>query len=404
MIWKKTIDYQSKIFVSIGAGINQIPLIHEAKKLGLQIVGVDQSTHAAGISECDIRIHESIDNYEEIYRKLRELLLDGEIMGVLSKSYGSAIKTSSYIANMLNIPQISFERIDDFIDKKRMKTVLKKNNIKSPNFSIFNRNGSPKKISRSYPFVIKPIKGHAKIDVELIKDQNDFDEYFQKTKSKNGSYLIEKYIEGEEIITVGIVHKGTFHLVDITDKVALPPHFVDLMHIAPSKYSHLWEKIQDIGQNIADSFEISTSPMIMELMITPDEDIYIIEAAPEFGGEFLSDILIPARTGYNVLRESILAVMGKEFTPPIRRKTQSAIVVKYITGQKGKLMSFNPHRASRSSGVIFSRVFKDIGSKVNVPVTNLDRLGVIITRGKTREEAIEAAEKSQGKMNIRISS
>ncbi|MCU0822485.1 MAG: hypothetical protein MUC95_08435, partial [Spirochaetes bacterium] len=119
MAWKKKSSSQNNIFVSIGAGINQIPLIREAKKLGLLIVGVDQSVHAAGISECDIRIHESIENYDEIYKKLSELLLHGEIKGVLSKSFGSAIKTSSYIANKLNIPLISYKRVDDFLDKKK---------------------------------------------------------------------------------------------------------------------------------------------------------------------------------------------------------------------------------------------------------------------------------------------
>ena len=400
MLWKKKSTYHTNIFVAIGAGINQIPLIREAKKLGLLIVGVDQSINAAGISECDIRIHESIENYDEIYKKLRELLLHGEIKGVLSKSFGSAIKTSSYIANKLNIPLISYKRIDDFIDKKRMKSVLNKNEIKSPSFHIYTQSGRNKK--RSYPFIIKPNKGHAKTNVRLINNSAEFNKYLENIGSSNGIYLIEKYIEGDEIICIGIVYKGKFHLVDITDKTVKPPHFVDLMHVSPSKYYHLRDRISDVGQKIAESFEIQTSPMLMELMVTPEDDIYVIETAPEFGGEFLSDVLIPERTGYNLIREAINAVMDRNFTPPKKKKSRGAVVVKYITGESGILTSFKPPRVSKRSGIIFTRIFKDIGSAVNEPVTNHDRIGVIITRGSTREEAIAHAEAAERAMEIRI--
>jgi biotin carboxylase len=142
--------------------------------------------------------------------------------------------------------------------------------------------------------------------------------------------------------------------------------------------------------------------MLMELMVTPAEDIYVIETAPEFGGEFLSDVLIPARTGYNLIREAINAVMDRNFAPPKKKKSKGAVAVKYITGPSGTLMSFKPPRLSKRSGIIFSRIFKDIGSKVDEPVTNHDRLGVIITRGETRDEAIARAEAAERGMEIRI--
>lgn len=402
MLWKKTAGNQNGIFVSIGAGINQVPLIREAKGIGLQIVGVDQSVNAAGISLCDIRIHESVENYQEIYNKLRELLLHGEIRGVLSKSFGVAVKTSSFLANKFNIPQISYKRIDDFIDKKRMKSVLNKNKIKTPTFRLFQKKDLLNKKMPAYPFVIKPAKGHAKKNVRLIRNEEDFTRYIKGIPSGNGSYLVEKFVEGDEIIAVGIVYKGQYYLADITDKIVEPPHFVDLMHISPSKYYHRWDDISKIGQSIAGCFEIYTYPLIMELIVAPDGDLYVIEASPEFGGEFLSDVLIPERTGYNVIRESINAVLDNNFSPPRKKKARSAAVVKYITGRNGTLVSFKPKQILKNNGVIFSRVFKDIGSRVYSPRNNHDRLGVIVARGKTREEAVLIAGNAEKGMRIRI--
>ena len=191
-------------------------------------------------------------------------------------------------------------------------------------------------------------------------------------------FIIEKFIQGEEIITAGIVHDGRFHLVEITDKrTSYPPYFIDLMHIAPSKYSHLSGRIEEIGQTVADAYGIRRSPLIMEFVINSDGDPFLIEAVPEFGGEFLPDVMIPASAQYNILQESIKSATSRGFKPPQARKNKSAVVVRYITGQKGVLASINPDGPSQLRGAIFSRVLKDIGSPINDPVNNHDRVAVV---------------------------
>ncbi|MDY6967223.1 MAG: ATP-grasp domain-containing protein [Spirochaetota bacterium] len=406
MLWKNRDYSQLKIFISIGAGYKQAPLIEEAKRMGYHIIGVDRNTNATGICKCDIKIQESTDNYEDIYTKINELLIDGEVEVVLSKSFGPAIKTACFISNKLNIPLIPYNRIDDFIDKKKMKSIFKKNKINSPDFSIYNKNNSIAKTKKTeFPVVIKPLKGHAKTNIELLQDNSDFERYFNKVihNNNNNHYIIEKYIKGNEIIAAGIVHKNKFHLIDIIDKITTPPpFFVDLMHISPSKYLHLWDEVVEVGQQIADAFDISTSPLIIELLITEKDEIFVIEAVPEFGGEYIPEILIPERTGYNFLRETIKAVIGNGFSPPRQKKGKENIIVKYITGENGTLTSLNPVCPSRVNGVIFSQIFKDIGSKIRNPETNHDRIGVLIARGRTREDAIHTAQKAELSLDVKI--
>jgi len=121
-----------KFFVSIGAGINQFPLIQEAKKMGFNVIGVDGNVQASGFVQCDLKIQESIENFKDIYTKLLELLIDGAIVGVMTKSYGIAIKSTSYLTNKFNIPFMPFDRTDDFINKKKMKSVFKEHGIATP--------------------------------------------------------------------------------------------------------------------------------------------------------------------------------------------------------------------------------------------------------------------------------
>ena len=48
--------HKLQLFISIGAGFNQIPLIEEAKRIGFQVIGVDKNDNAEGLVKCDIAI------------------------------------------------------------------------------------------------------------------------------------------------------------------------------------------------------------------------------------------------------------------------------------------------------------------------------------------------------------
>jgi biotin carboxylase len=392
---------QLKYFVSIGAGLNQIPLIDEAKKLGFNVIGVDASVSAQGFIKCDLKIQESIENHEAIYTKLRELLVDGEITCNMTKSFGSAIRTTSYINEKFKIPYLPFEKSEYFINKRLMKKALIENSIETPPLLGISAKTSPDRLPDSmFPMIIKPVSGHAKINVMLINNLNDFKRAISKLISFDEN-IFERYIEGDEIIAIGIIHNRRYHLIDISDKVlSRPPFFIDMMHTTPSKYADLSEKISSIGQKVTHAFGIVNSPLIMEFRIDSDKKPMLIEAVPEFGGEFLSDIMLPIR-GYNIISESIKSMTGGDFKAPIQ-PTKQCVAVRYIESSSGTLSSFNPEGPLSVPGIVYSRIFKEIGSETRKPMTNLDRIGVVVAKGKTRDEAVSSAKEAVEKFNIRI--
>jgi len=400
MFFRKRKPGISKLFISVGAGFNQIPLILELKKCGYHVIGIDQNCTAAGFFTCDIKIQESIYNYEDIYKKIQEFLLDGEIKGVLTRSYGAAVKSVAFINEKISIPYINFRTIDNLIDKRKMKHVLTQNKIRTPAMILIK---GPHQI-KFFPCVVNPIRGHAKNGVRYIETFVDAKDYFDEYAGDDKEFLAEKYIVGDEIIAAGIVCKGTFTLVEMTDKIVSDlPHFVDIQHSTPSKYMQRWDEIECLGQKIAKSFSITTSPLFYEIRIDGEGNIFVIEVIPDFGGEFLADYLIPARSGFNFIRNSILAVDGRAVSVPPKRKYKKAVVVQYITAQKkGVLVSFSALQEKHGKNIIYSAIFKDIGSNVHPPETNHDRIGVVIARGNTIEEAQGAAADAVSKYNIRI--
>ena len=121
----------------------------------------------------DIKIQESILSQDEIYQKIRELLIDGTIVGALTRSYGEAVRTAAFLNEKLKTPYIPLTRIDDLIDKKKMKAVFHKAGIPTPHHKLFD----PAKDAKDFPFIVKPSKGHAKNGVRLIQGQADLKNY-----------------------------------------------------------------------------------------------------------------------------------------------------------------------------------------------------------------------------------
>ena len=404
-LFKKPAHSATRLFISIGAGQNQLPLIEEAKRLGLSVVGVDRNPRAAGIARCDLRIFESVDNYRGIFAKIKDLLIYGDIVGVLSKSYGSAVKSACYIANRFQMPMIPYRRVDDFINKKRMKAVFSRYGIPSPCFVSMESRASIQRAARlGFPLVVKPVIGHAKMDVGLVEHINGLKEIYEAASLRKVPMIAERFIPGDEIIAAGVVYNGRYHLVAISDKLVTPvPHFVDLMHVFPSIHARLAPECESIGQRIADAFEISLSPLIMELKIDEQGSLSLIEAVPEFGGEFIPDILIPEGRGYNLIQETVRAISARSFTPPPEQTANRAVAIKYIvTNKKGSLESCKESALSRSPGIVYSRLFKATGSPVRPPQTNHDRIGVVIARGKTRESAIGRAEEAFARFKLSV--
>lgn len=381
--------------VSVGAGKNQIPLIKACKELGYAIIGIDKNPKAEGFLYCDIKIIESIYNYHEIYLQLKELLVFDDIAAVITRSFGQAIKTVAYLCQQFSLPYIDFNTVDSLVDKCKFRAIALQHDISMPQGSIFYKKNLHKLNTLFFPCIIKPPQGHAKESVKLIDSYQELRSYTQAIK--HDTVLIEEYIDGDEIIVIGFVHNRTFYILDISDKILnAKPYFVDRVHILPSHYYTMYSELQKIGQKITNAFELQATPLLMECIISKN-NIYVIEAACEFGGEYLADYAIPARSTCNIFKSFVQAIVTGEVNMP--SQSTKAAVVKYIMGRKGKLISYT---MPNHKHLIHAEIFAKAGDTLHYPKNNHERLGVIVTKGKTVEKASQTADTLLEQMHIII--
>jgi len=386
-----------KFFVSIGAGVNQLPLIRAAKDLGLSVIAVDQNSSAPGFLCADIRIQESIEDIEEIYTKIQELLLNGTIVAIMTRSYGMATLTVAQLCARTGLQNIPVDTANDLLSKKKMKALFQQHGIPSPKSIPLSKS---KKKPEQFPLIVKPVTGHAKEGVQLITDNDSLSRYL---KEHADELVIEEFIDGDELIAFGIVNSGRFYLYEITDKITTEhPFFCDLLHVSPSKHASRYAEIKAIGQAIADAAQMINSPLFFEMRVGIDNNIYVIEAAPEFGGELIAESLIPASTGYNIFKDAIRTSIHAQITLPQQYRSRQAVVVHYLTASREGIFSSFTHLSKKLPGLIASHLFVTPGTHVTHAKSNHDRIGVIAVKAQTRDMALSRADEYTKLMDIKI--
>ncbi len=288
-------------YISLGAGKHQLPLIKEAKNLGFRVIAIDSSIEKVGFSYADIKIEESIFNYRKIYYYILQRIPLEDIAGGFCASYGKALLSFSYLAEKFKIPFPSRTLLELLLNKYRTRKALIPLEKEIASFcqpTFFLKEELPS--SFPLPLIAKPVGGHAKEGIKFIKSR-------EQISSLPPYYLLEEFIPGEEIITVGLVENFSYHWVSMSDKKSTSyPPFLDIRHTYPSKWEGKFRPIlQEILEKIVLHLQIPLGPIVAEWKIH-EEKLYLMEISYQIPGEFLGEILIPEGAGYLFFRNLFL--------------------------------------------------------------------------------------------------
>jgi|SRR5579859_949536 len=149
-----------------------------------------------------------------------------------------------------------------------------------------------------FPMILKPRALTGSTGVRLLRTVADGgkleSQYNPARASQFGrdDLLLETFVPGDEISVEAMAVNGQVTLLAVTDKVTTgPPHFFEVGHIMPSKYTGQWVPvILNYLQKCVDALDIVTSPLHAELKLF-DGDMELIEIHSRFGGDNLVRLL-----------------------------------------------------------------------------------------------------------------
>lgn len=304
----------------IGASLGQVELCKKAKEAGIKTVCFAWEEGAVCKNLVDVFYPISITDISAIERICEQENFDGfvsngsektlDAVAELSQKFGKhGVSTDviKCVRNKLKVRQIS----DSIEDLSHIKYMLYEG--ETPKF---------------YPCVVKPCTGAGKIGVSFCKNESDFETAIEYAKpvEQNG-ILIEEFVSGREISVESISYEGKHFVLQITDKDNTgAPHFVEIGHHQPANLNEkLKNKIKNVIPKLLNAVGYINGASHVELKISDNDEIYLIEINCRGGGDEISNKLVQLSTGYDYVKGMIEVALGTFKEPVITKKSYSGI-------------------------------------------------------------------------------
>lgn len=396
---------QKKMMI-LGASALQVPAIKKAKELGYQIILVDYDTNAVGFPLADIKLVVSTLDQEEVYRQA--LIYKPDV--VITSTSDGPVRTAAYVNEKLGKqPDLSYKDSLCATIKNYMRDRLKENHLPIPEYYAVNNFNEFTEAVRKLEgcCIIKPADNAGSRGVVLLNGSSfpSNDQLLQayeysRENARGGVVMVEEYMTGPEVSVEAMTVNEETTIVTITDKfITPPPYFVEIAHSEPSILDEkTQEQICQITKKALKAIGLINAPSHTEIKVTK-EGPKIVELAARLGGDFITSKLVPLSTGVDMVGNSVLLATGANVDLTPTRQNGSAI--HFIQGAEGILKNIVVNKEIyHLEGIEEVSLYKKPGDLTHNTRSSNDRLGHIITTGKTASEALERAKKALSYIHI----
>ena len=325
----------------IGASFGQRPLYLKARELGFRTLGFAWAEGALCKDLADRFYPVSITETDRIADICRK---EG-VTGVVSNGSDITAEAVSKISTILGLPGLpygSFLAIKDKLSVRELTRDIE--GLRSPWFYRYDG-----QMPRSFPCVVKPCAGSAKKGVSYVAEPADFPTAVRYAEDpSDGNVLVEEFIPGREISVECLSFRGLHEIIQITDKDSTgPPHFVETGHHQPSTLpAETQDTLKGIVRRILTRLRFDNGASHIELKVTEEGDICLIEVNPRGGGDEIANQLILLSTGHDYVASIIRIAVG-QFEPG-EIQTTACSGIYYLCRQTSHLLPLFSHSEGKS--------------------------------------------------------
>lgn len=403
---KTEVSEKQKKMMILGASALQVPAIEKAKALGYWVILVDYDENAVGFALADEKLVVSTLDQEEVYRQALRLQPDV----ILTSTSDGPVRTAAYVNEKLGKrPDLSYENALCATIKNKMRDRLKKNGVPIPEYYVAgDYEAFSNAVDRLNGYcIVKPADNAGSRGVVLfVREMSKEKTYeYSKSNSRNGTVLVEEFMQGAEVSVEVMVVDGEPNILSITDKyITQPPYFVELAHCEPSRLDpQIQEKIRRVAAQAIKAIGIENAPAHVEIKVT-EEGPKIVELAARLGGDFITSKLVPLSTGIDMVGASVLLAIGEK--PDLMPKWQRGAAIHFIHApeeSEGVLAAITvPETLYQEEGIEQIVIYKKPGDAVCGTHSSNDRLGHVITVGATAEEAMERGKQAVSRIRVEV--
>ncbi len=386
-----------KKILIVGAGFLQAFVIRKAKAMGYFTLAVDADPDAEGFKFADKSA--AINIVDE--KACLEFAKAEKIDGVLTAATDYGVLTASYIAEQMGLPGLNYESAKLIKNKYLVRNCLYDNHVDDTKQTYeVNVDSDIQSLAKilDYPVMVKPCDGSGSRGASRVDSAVDL--YSACQYAMAGSITrraeIETFITGQEYGAESLVVNGEVHVLGVMRKwMTTPPYYAELGHAIPNGLpKDIESKVINCVVKAIKSLGINHGSVNMDLLITKQGSVHIIDIGARMGGNLIGSHIIPYGTGIDYMGNMIRAAVGdptdfqsKMFPMPVATK-----LLALTPGKVKALPDFDKIAAKCDVQIEHHLHIGDIISEYH---TNLDGCGYIVAVGSNVDDAIAKADNAK---------
>lgn len=378
----------------IGAGFLQDFVIVKAKQMGYEVHTVDADPNAVGFKHADY--HGVINIVDEM--ACLEYARENKIDGVLTAATDYGVLTAAYVARELGLPGLKYEVSQLIKNKYQVRKCLFESHVDDTEQAYeVHRDSNIEELASKivYPVMVKPCDGSGSRGASRVDKAEDLKEAckYAMDGSITDRAEIETFIVGKEYGAETLVINGEVHVLGIMQKwMTNPPYYAELGHSIPTDLKkEVEDKAVNCVKNAIKALGVNFGSVNMDMLITEDGKVYIIDIGARMGGNMIGPCIIPYGKGIDYMAAMIQNAVGDSVDLSV--KDHCAVATRLLAFEDCIVKKLPDMKEVEKKFDVEIYHHLEEGMKVNEYHTNLDGCGYIVARANSRNEAVRKAEK-----------
>ena len=383
-----------KKLLVIGAGFLQDFVIRKAVSMGYETLAVDADSNAIGFKSANKYAAINIVDEKACLRYAKQEKIDG----VLTAATDYGVLTAAFVAREMGLPGLKYETAQLIKNKYKVRKWLFENKVDDSEQAFeVNADTDIQAIARhlSYPVMVKPCDGSGSRGASRVDDAAGLREACEY--AMNGSIThraeVETFITGQEYGAESLVINGEVHVLAIMRKwMTKPPYYAELGHAIPSGLpAEMEQKAKQYVEKAIKSLGINHGAVNMDLLITQDNKIHIVDIGARMGGNLIGSHIIPYGTGIDYMGALIQCSVGD----PVDMKAgkHKAVASRLLAFEEGTIHTMPDTEKIEKEYDVEIHHHMEAGMHVNEYHTNLDGCGYVISQSDDLQDAIKKVDK-----------